>query len=84
MGGEDPVVAFGGDATGEVGVGGDDRRPVPVLAELGGLVVGEGGSQGSDADVRAAGGEGDGDGVQGAFDDDGGDLFQLKCRIPAV
>ena len=32
VGAEDPVVAFGGDAAGEVGVRGDDRRPVTVLA----------------------------------------------------
>jgi len=41
VGGEDPVVAFGGDAAGEVGVGGDDRRPMPEFAELGRLFVGE-------------------------------------------
>ena len=39
VGGEDPVVAFDGDAASEVGVGGDDWRPVAELAELGGLLV---------------------------------------------
>ena len=70
--GEDPVVAFGGDLAGDVGVRGDDRVDAE-LAELGGLLVGEVGAERRDADVAALAGEGDGDGVDGSFDEDGGD-----------
>ena len=41
-----------------------------MTAELAGLFSGEGGAEGSDTDVSAAGGEGDGDGIHGTFDED--------------
>ena len=69
VGGEVPEGAFGGDLAGDVGVGGDDRIGA-VVGELGGLFVGEGGAEGCHPDVAAAAGEGDGDGVDGSFDDD--------------
>ena len=43
-----------------------------LLRELAGLFVGEGGAEGCDADVAAVAGEGDGEGVDGSFDQDGG------------
>ena len=69
VGGEVPEGAFGGDLAGDVGVGADDRID-PVVGELGGLFVGEGGAERRHPDVAAAAGEGDGDGVDGSFDDD--------------
>ena len=41
---EEPEGAFGGDAAGQVGVGGDDRSGAQ-RGELAGLLVGEGGSR---------------------------------------
>ncbi len=69
--GEQPVVAFGGDLSGEVGVGGHDRG-ASVLVELGDLGFGEAGAEWRDADVAAVAGQGDGDRVERSFDQDGG------------
>ena len=68
--GEEPVGAFGGGAAGGVGVGGDDWRGVEGGEEPG-LGLGEGGAQGGHADVPALTCRGDGEGVEGAFDEDG-------------
>jgi len=72
-GGEHPVVAFGGELAGEVAVGGDDDAGwVSVVGgEAVGLGVGEGCAEGCDADVVGAG-QGDGEDVDGSFDEDGG------------
>ena len=73
--GQQPVVAVGCDLAGEVGVGGHDRLlavVVGVVGELAGLVFGEGGPERGEADEPAAAGDGDGEGVHGAFDQDGG------------
>ena len=69
-GGELPVVAFCCDASGSVGVGGDDHiRP---SGEQGCLLGRQGGAEWRESGMPATGGEGDGDGVHGAFDDDRG------------
>src|SRR5680860_661120 len=62
---EQPVGPFGSDSPGEVGVGGHDRVSAEA-AELGGLVVGQGGAQGGYPEVAAAGRDGHGDRVHGA------------------
>ena len=68
---KEPEGAFGRHLTGQVGVGGDDRLGAQ-RGELAGLLVGECGSQWGDADVPAVAGEGDCEGVDGSFDQDGG------------
>lgn len=68
---EEPVISLGGLLPGWVVVGGNDRGRVPV-GELAGLGGGEAGAQGGDADVTATGGEGDGDGIHWAFNQDRG------------
>jgi hypothetical protein len=69
VGGEQPVGALGGGATGVVVVGGHDRV-LPISGELSRLLVGEGGAEGCDAEVAGVGGEGDGDGVERSFNED--------------
>ena len=71
--GEGPVGAFGGDASGEVSVGGHDRLDAGAGGdggELDGLLLGERGPQRCHPDVTTAGGQGDRDGVHGSLDED--------------
>ena len=66
--GQEPVRALRGDTAGGVGVGGDDGAWVHG-GELAGLLPGHRRPQRSDPDEPAQSGEGDGVGVQGAFDE---------------
>ena len=66
--------ADGGFASGGVGVERDEDAgagQVGGLAEQGGLLAGQGGAAGCQPGVPAGVGEGDGDGVERAFHDDG-------------
>ena len=55
--GEEPVGAFGGDPSGQVGVGGHERGGA-VVGVLGCLGLGEGVAQWRDPDVGSVGGQG--------------------------
>jgi hypothetical protein len=71
---EDAVGADGGFAAGGVGVERDEdpgAGQVGGLAELGGLLAGQCGAAGCQPGVMAGVGDADGDGVEGAFRDDG-------------
>ncbi len=71
---EDAVGADGGLAPGGVGVEGDEdagARKVGGLADQFGLPAGQGGAAGGEPGVPAGVGEGDRDGVERAFHDDG-------------
>ena len=66
-------IRCGGLLPGGVGVGGDDDAGSSAAdegAERVGLCVGERGAERGDADVVAVAGEGDGERVEGAFDED--------------
>ncbi len=70
--GEGPVGALRGEAAGEVRVGRHGRvhaGAVMVLGELGGLLVGQRGTEGGHTDVTATAGEADGDGVHRSLDE---------------
>ena len=65
---EHPIVAFGGDAAGEVGVGGDDWLGTDA-GELVCLLLGQRCAERCNPDVASLAGEGDGDGIHRAFHD---------------
>lgn len=70
VGCEEPVVAFGGDPAGEIGIGGDDGLLLEA-AELSGLARGEACPECSDTEMCAAGGDADGNRVKGTLRQDG-------------
>jgi hypothetical protein len=80
--GEEPEVAFGCDPPGEVGVGGHDRVAAD-RAELGGLLVGQRGTERSNAEVAAGACQRDGDGVHRALDDHGGGAVLEQSIVDA-
>jgi len=65
---EYPEVAFGGDAAGEIGVGGEDWLSADA-GQLMGMFVGEGCAERCYPDVAPLASEGDGDGIHRSFHD---------------
>lgn len=67
--GQEPEVAVGGCAAGQVAVGGHDGG-AGHGGQLPGLGLGQGGPERGEAEVAAAGGQGDRVGVHGSFGQD--------------